>query len=112
MYCFSYVIKKGDTLYKISRQFNVGIGAIMDANPLIDVYNLMVGTPLCIPVSMPTNQSRSYATYLVQDGDTLGGLLKNYNVSLADFMENNNIQDIHLQPGSSLNVPATENAEM
>ena len=35
-----YVIKKGDTLYSISRRYDVPLALVLRANPYVDVYNL------------------------------------------------------------------------
>ncbi len=48
-----YVVKKGDTLYGISRQFRVPLALILRANPYVDVYNLQVGTEICVPMGRP-----------------------------------------------------------
>lgn len=105
MYCISYIIKAGDTLYKISRHYNVSISAIMDANPLTNVYNLMVGETICIPASVPSNKYTHFTTYLVEDGDTLGSILEKNNMNMADFADLNDMKDINLQPGTTIKVP-------
>lgn len=46
---FYHVIKQGDTLYKLSRQYKVTVSAIMLANPYINIYNLQIGDEICIP---------------------------------------------------------------
>ena len=46
-----HVIKKGDSLYAISKKHNVPLALIMRANPYADVYNLQVGDEICIPVT-------------------------------------------------------------
>jgi hypothetical protein len=46
---FYYVIKKGDTLYKLSKTFGVSVSDIMMANPYINIYNLQVNDEICIP---------------------------------------------------------------
>lgn len=46
---FYYVIKKGDTLYKLSRTFGVSVSDIMMSNPYINIYNLQVDDEICIP---------------------------------------------------------------
>lgn len=46
-----YVIKKGDTLYSISRRYDVPLALVLRANPYVDVYNLQVGDEVCIPAS-------------------------------------------------------------
>jgi LysM repeat protein len=111
MYCISYVIKAGDTLYKISRHFNVSIDEIMNANPLINVYNLIVGETMCIPVSIPGNQYTNYTTYLVTQEDSLGSILHKNNINLADFMMFNGLDDIHPVPGSTLKIPIAPDSE-
>ncbi len=45
-----HTIKKGDTLYLLSRYYNVPIGEIMNANRNMNVYNLRIGDELCIPI--------------------------------------------------------------
>ncbi|WP_310604346.1 LysM peptidoglycan-binding domain-containing protein [Anaerosporobacter sp.] len=46
-----HIIKKGDTLYGISRQYNIPLALVMRANPYADVYNLQIGDELCVPVT-------------------------------------------------------------
>ncbi|SFR82114.1 LysM peptidoglycan-binding domain-containing protein [Anaeromicropila populeti] len=59
----SYTIQKGDTLYGLSRRYNIPLSDIMSANPDVDVYNLQIDTNVCIPLKssagadMPTNAS-------------------------------------------------------
>ena len=48
-YCVVHVVKRGDTLYKLSRQYGVKLSAIMMANPFLDIYNLRIGDEVCIP---------------------------------------------------------------
>lgn len=48
-----HVVKEGDTLYQLSRAYEVPLALIMRANPYVDVYNLQVGSELCIPVMPP-----------------------------------------------------------
>jgi LysM repeat protein len=111
MYCTNYVIKKGDTLYSLSRHFKIGITEIMEANPMVNVYNLMVGTTLCIPVSVPGNNYTNHTTYLVEEEDTLGSVLDRNGINLSDLMNLNNMNDIYLMPGSTLQVPIIEEGE-
>lgn len=48
-----HTIKKGDTLYLISKYYKVPIGEIMGANRNINIYNLQIGDEICIPVRRP-----------------------------------------------------------
>lgn len=45
-----YQVRRGDTLYSISRRFAVALEDLMDANPFINVYRLEPGMQVCVPV--------------------------------------------------------------
>lgn len=46
----SYVIREGDTLYKISRRFRIPLPMLLRANMDVNVYNLIPGQKICIPL--------------------------------------------------------------
>ena len=52
-YGFTHVIQKGDTLYKLSKQYHVKVSALILANPFVNIYNLQVGDDICIPRIRP-----------------------------------------------------------
>ena len=52
-YGFTHVIRKGDTLYKLSKQYHVKVSALILANPFVNSYNLQVGDEICIPRIRP-----------------------------------------------------------
>lgn len=52
-YGFTHVIRKGDTLYKLSKQYHVKVSALILANPFVNIYNLQVGDEICIPRIRP-----------------------------------------------------------
>lgn len=56
-----HVIRRGDSLYKLSRIYGVTLESIMDANPNVNVYNMQVGSTICIPipVEIPNTNSQS-----------------------------------------------------
>ncbi|MCD8118646.1 MAG: LysM domain-containing protein [Lachnospiraceae bacterium] len=45
-----YRVRQGDTLYSISRRFEVALEDVMDANPFVNVYRLEPGMRICVPV--------------------------------------------------------------
>lgn len=49
-----HTIRRGDTLYLLSRYYNVTINEIMRANANVNIYNLQIGDQICIPVRRPT----------------------------------------------------------
>lgn len=104
MYCIYYEIRQGDTLYSISRKYNVDVNAIIMANPFINVYNLQVGDVICLPC-VPHNRYDYITTYSVKEGDTLGSIVAKNGINLADIIEVNDIDSINLMPGTTLSVP-------
>lgn len=52
-----HTIRRGDTLYLLSRQYNVSVNDIMNANRNVNIYNLRIGDQLCIPVRRASNNN-------------------------------------------------------
>lgn len=46
----TYVIKRGDTLFEISRRFGVSLSSLLSANPGLVPEALQVGQVICLPV--------------------------------------------------------------
>ena len=72
-----HVVKKGDTLYKLSKIYKVKLSEIISANPYINVYNMQPGDEVCIPVI----EEEDFLIYSVKEGDTFEDVLKNTGVS-------------------------------
>lgn len=85
-----HTIKKGDTLYLISKYYKVPIGEIMGANRNINIYNLQIGDEICIPVRRPEPR----------ENDVNDTMLNNMNRNLGSTMNNagrdmeNNMSDM------------------
>ena len=45
-----HVVEAGDTLYLIAKRYEVKLDDLMEQNPNIDPYNLMIGTKLKLPL--------------------------------------------------------------
>lgn len=44
-----HIVKRADTLYKLSKYYDVPLNAIVAANPGVNAYNLLIGQMLTIP---------------------------------------------------------------
>jgi len=56
-------IRRGDTFYKLSKEFNTPIEYIVSANPDVDPFNLSIGNKIIVPFGfnvVPTNINYSY----------------------------------------------------
>lgn len=86
---FTYYIKPGDTLYKLSKRFNTTIDAILNANPGLDPHWLRVAQGICIP-RQPFFPLCPYGTYYsVRPGDTLNKIASRNNIPLKDLLRAN-----------------------
>jgi LysM repeat protein len=103
--CMMYIIKQGDTLYSISRHYNVPLSLILRVNPYVDIYNLQIGDELCIPVMKPVTWN-NMVEYVVEDEDTFQSILDKFGLELEDMLQFNNLNDMQLKPGSTIQLPA------
>ena len=44
-----HIVESGDTLYLIARKHNIKLDDLMELNPTIDPYNMLIGTKLRLP---------------------------------------------------------------
>ena len=68
-------IDKGDTLYSISKRYDIPLRDLIDANGLRPPYTLKVGQVLRLPAT-------SY--HIVSRGDTLYAISRQYGVGVND----------------------------
>lgn len=95
-------VKKGDTLYSLSRTYNIPIRDIIEINRLTPPYTLYVGRVLRLPVAR-------YHT--VAMGDTLYSISKHYNVDITTLSRLNNLREPYtLSIGQKLALPASVSA--
>ena len=70
----SVVVQKGDTLYSLSRKYQVPLRGMIEENNLSAPYALNIGQTLRLP---------KRRTHIVAKGDTLYGISKKYNVDIT-----------------------------
>lgn len=85
-----YTIKKGDTLYGISKQYNINPELLSLVNGLNMNDYIYDGQKIMIPKS-------GYSYYLTKSGDNLNNVLNLFNVGYNDFSIMN--KDILLEEG-------------
>ncbi len=82
----SYIVRRGDTVYRISKKFGVPIRDIINHNRLSPPYRLQIGDQLRIArIAGPTNHT-------VRKGDTLYSISRQSNVSVSALARLNNIK--------------------
>ncbi|MBQ9181356.1 MAG: LysM peptidoglycan-binding domain-containing protein [Bacilli bacterium] len=92
-----YTVKSGDTLYSISRNYNVGIQDLMKINNLSSNL-LSVGQILQIP------SEQVNTTYVVKNGDTLYSIASQFNTTVDNLKQKNNLTNNIISIGQVLNI--------
>ena len=94
-----YVVRPGDTLYRIANRYGVSIQAIVESNSLQQIPYLVPGQALVIP--------STETAYRILPGDTLWAISRKFNVSVGSMAALNNISpNSTIYPGMVLIIPA------
>jgi len=108
----SYVVRRSDTLWDIARAFNVSVAALQSANGIGPSVVIHPGQRLHIPPSATTRPHSDTTTkttsdsYRVRSGDTLYGIARRFNISVASLKQANGLTDTRIHPGEVLRIPA------
>lgn len=97
-----YIVKSGDTLYKIANQNNTTVQAIIDLNNLGTTV-LQIGQELLIP-NLQSSQT-NYIEYVVKKGDSLWKIATMYNTTVDKIKTYNSLNSNLLQIGQILRIP-------
>ncbi len=99
------IAKSGDTLFKLSKQYEVPLKELMHKNKFNDANKILEGEVIIIPFKKNNNQKEVF-THKVIKGDTLYKIAKNYNVNLKDIITLNNLDNIsYLKPDQIIVLP-------
>lgn len=117
-----YQVVKGDTLYSISKKYQLTVAELRSANNLSESDVLKAGQILIIPeadignaVALSSSNSKTNANasssiktkvYTVEKGDTLYGIAKKFNTTVAILYDLNKLNSNSvIKTGQKLNVP-------
>ena len=98
----TYTVQKGDSLWSIAKKYNTTVEELKAANNLSSNL-LSVGQILKIPTVQETPEN--YIVYTVQKGDTLYKIANEYNLTVDDLIEYNNLSSTNLSIGQKLLIP-------
>ena len=116
-----YTVKKGDTLYSISKKYQLTVPELRTANNLSENDVIKIGQKLIIPSAdisnaaalsstkeVPSNSTtkQNTKTYVVKAGDTLYGIARNSEIKLHELLAMNNMDaSTTLKVGQKILVP-------
>ena len=104
-----YVVQKGDSLWSIAKKYNISVDQLIAANNLTSNI-LSVGQLLTIPIQEEVTPSE-YEIYTVKSGDSLYKIANNFNVTVDEIINLNNLDSTLLQLNQQLLIPKTTETE-
>ncbi|WP_372753581.1 glucosaminidase domain-containing protein [Mariniflexile sp.] len=109
-----YYVAKGETMYSISKKFNITVKELQEINALSGT-ELSVGQKLKIKKDLGTSATNSNqvtqgkastvkSSHVVEKGETLYSISKRYNKTIKELQELNGLTDTGLNIGQTLQV--------
>ncbi len=120
----TYTVKKGDSLWAISRRYDVSLNELYEANGLNKNSVLRVGQQIEIPVEgstatvdtvtpdsyQPTRLDQATTEYTVRRGDTLSRIANQYGTTVNAIKAANGKSSDMIRVGETLVIPVGGNA--
>ena len=97
-----YVVKKGDSLWKIATSYGISVDELKKANNLTS-NNLDIGQLLFIPSEQ---KEETGIVYVVKAGDSLWKIANSYGISVSELKSANNLTSDVLSIGQQLKIPS------
>ena len=108
-----HIVEPGQTLYFISRKYNVPVPELIKVNPELEISSLQVDQVIKIPKKPAQSETEpeisdtiSYIDHEVIKGETLYSLSQKYDVSVYEIQEANEDMGKHgLKAGNIIRIP-------
>lgn len=99
----NYVVKSGDTLSKVSRQFGTDVATLMQFNAfqVENMHQIKAGQSLVLPTTY----------YVVKPGDTYSKIGREFGIDHKKLMALNEATSDLIRPGQALQVPVVSTPE-
>lgn len=110
---YIHIVEAGNTLYSISKRYNVPLDIIQKENPSI-TDGLSLGEKIFIPVKKDAEQEfqsidGNYFLHKVEKGRTLYSLAKEFNLQQKDIITlNPEIDEVGIKEGQMIKIPVKE----
>ncbi|MEG0022515.1 MAG: LysM peptidoglycan-binding domain-containing protein, partial [Bacilli bacterium] len=98
-----YIVKPGDSLYKIALEHNTTVDEIIKLNNL-GTNNISIGQKLILPFK---EKEKPYIEYYVKAEDTLYKIANDYKITIDQIKKFNNLSTNLLSIGQLIKIPIT-----
>jgi len=115
---FEHTVVWGETLYSISKKYQVKQSEILQYNP--EAKNLKAGSKIRLPKKSVDNKSiewvsgsntqDKYVNHTIVSGETIFGITQKYGISQDDLMSVNPELNTAFRTGAVIRIPVRENA--
>jgi len=95
-----YTVQSGDSIFSIAQRFGISSGQLTIANKIEEGEELTPGQRLFIPI-----QVSKVITYIVQPGDSLYSIARQYNTLVESIMVLNGLQSSAINVGQRIVIP-------
>ena len=102
-----HIVSEGDTLWNISRSYNIEIKDIIQMNNIQDDSYLQLGQQLSIGnknIHRNMDSKKRTILYSVKQGDNLYKISQLFDVSIKSIEEINILKDATLMPGQIIKI--------
>jgi len=118
----TYTVKKGDSLWAISKRYGVSVNELYSANGLNKNSVLRVGQQIQIPVEggtatvdsvtpevyQPSGYNQATTSYTVKRGDTLSKIANQFNTTVRAIKATNGKSSDMIRVGETLTIPVED----
>ncbi len=103
-----HTVVSKETLYSISKKYDVSTDDIFEANPILLNSNLKVGMKIDIPSSTGSQKQESFLTHQVEKGEAIYGIAQKYGLTVDQLITlNPELKDSTLKSGMKIRVENT-----
>jgi LysM repeat protein len=99
----THTVEAGETLFAISRMYEVGVGELREWNEL-ESDNLRPGMQLYVGPEEQPGSEEAFIYHEVKQGETLFGLSRRYDTDVAQLIEWNELDEASIKVGQQLIV--------
>lgn len=101
----TYKITKGDTLWSITKQYNVSLESILAFNHIKDKDTLSIGQ--IVKIYQDNLSDADYALHIVKKGETLWSIAQECNLSIGQIIATNHLTNSELiSIGQQIEIPS------